>query len=449
MTNIYANINVDAEESLVACLLYDKDIQSEYLTQVTEDLFGDKTMREACVLMKRLASDGLQIDSATIYAVGSEDFQLNFAGRISAKKSEIGYINEHVFKGYLSIVKRDAQVRKLQGLLANAADHLEASNFSSEEEVVSIASDILDKMVGDKQFLGVVKGPKELANNLFDRVSKAKEDFNKGIALTSIPTGFKAFDDITGGLKPAQMIVIAAQTGVGKTSFALNVAESISFREDKRKVLFFSLEMTEEQLINRIACVHMQVDTRTLDTPHLIPEAKLAKLGETAGKFNDSMFFLYDDGSSDANYILSIIRRTVQKEKIDVIIIDYLQLIEGNRGKSDNRVYELSKITRALKNITRELRIPVIVLSQLNRDIEKRTNKVPQLSDLRDSGSIEQDADIVMFISRNFADEAEMREPDLKINEAKFYIRKFRAGPKCSFKLGFIEQYTRFENITN
>ena len=447
MRNEY-QVNIDAEEGLIACLLYDQDSQDEFLPRVNEVMFVDSIMREACVLMKRLSSNGEVVDVATVFHHGSSNFQMEFPLRIENRRGQIGYFSTRIATDYFRIIETDSAVRQAIVVLNTTVDKLSQSSFSSKDEVLSVVSSISDSITSGNDLTGNVKNSKELADNFYLRISEARQNYESGKAIASIPTGFIELDKHIGGLKPAQMIVIGAQPGVGKTSFALNLAENLSFCKEKRKVLFFSLEMTEEQIINRIACVHMQVDTRALEQPHLLPEHKLSSLGDAAAKIADSMFFLYDDGSSDADYLISIIRKLVHKEHIDVVIIDYLQLIEGAKSKkSDNRVYELSRITRSLKNITRELKIPVILLSQLNRDIEKRSVKVPQLSDLRDSGSIEQDADIVMFINRNFADEEEMREKDLKLNEAMFYIRKHRNGPRCAFKLGFLEKYTRFENI--
>ncbi len=450
MKNQVIRHNEEAEEALIACLIYDKEAQEEFLPQINTNLFYGKLTKEACELMKTLSSEGKIVDIATVMGAGSPDFQIYFPLKAEQRRSELGYITTNQVKQYLEIVKTDAFIRDLSLSLEKAMDKLETASFRDVGEVVSLAKSVGESFEDSLSPTGVVKKPKELAESFFERISKAKIDFENGVRGATIPTGFTHLDAIIGGLKPAQLMVVGAQPGMGKTAFALNIAENIAFRKENKRVLFFSLEMTEEQLVNRIACVHLQVDSRAMEEPHLIPESKLDALGETAQKISQSLFYLYDDGSSDAEYILSVIRKAIKNDKIDVVIIDYLQLIEGERGKKqENRVYELTKITRALKNITREFRIPIILLSQLNRDIEKRAVKVPQLSDLRDSGSIEQDADIVMFINRNFADEGECREEDLKLNEARFHIKKHRSGKRTSFKLGFIEHYTRFENIPN
>jgi replicative DNA helicase len=219
------------------------------------------------------------------------------------------------------------------------------------------------------------------------------------------------------------------------------------FQRYLKQKQFFSLEMSEKQVMDRLTSIHIQTNAQELQQPHLIPEVKWNRLGGALEKIGKADFYLYSDSNSSADYIVNLIKKTIVKEKISIVVIDYLQLLEGSKNRSEqNRVYELSAITRALKNISRNFGVTVILLSQLSRDIEKRTDPTPRLSDLRDSGSIEQDSDIVVFLHKKPEVESFGKE---QVKEVIVTVAKHRSGPLGTFNLGFIPEYTRFENLAN
>jgi replicative DNA helicase len=263
--------------------------------------------------------------------------------------------------------------------------------------------------------------------------SEMESRYKRKSGISGISTGFSDLDKITGGFQKSDLIIIAARPSVGKTSLAVNISEHIAIKE-KKAVAMFSLEMSKEQLIERMLCSQARVNLQRLKTGFLT-EQDWPKLTEAYSNLFEARIFIDDSPDVTLTDIRAKARRMKVEEDIDVIIVDYLQLIRS-KERFENRVIEISNITRGLKNLARELSIPVVVLSQLSRAVEKRDSRKPVLSDLRESGSIEQDADVVIFLYRP--------DPDLR-NEVELYVAKQRNGPTDSVKLIFLSDYTRFE----
>jgi replicative DNA helicase len=262
--------------------------------------------------------------------------------------------------------------------------------------------------------------------------------------ITGLPTGFDRLDKMTAGMHPGDLIIIAGRPGMGKTSFALNIAIN-ACRMRKSPIVVFSLEMPKEQLANRLLCSEARVDAGKLRTGYLGRD-DWPKLTQAAGNLSDLPFWLDDTPGLTLMELRAKTRRLKAEHGLGLIVIDYLQLMRAGT-KTDSREQEISEISRSLKGMAKELELPVIALSQLNRGVESRGNKDkrPQLSDLRESGAIEQDADTIMFIYRDEVYNPESTEK----NVAEIIVGKQRAGPTGTVRCMFMREYTRFENMAD
>ncbi|KKK56744.1 hypothetical protein LCGC14_3061460, partial [marine sediment metagenome] len=278
---------------------------------------------------------------------------------------------------------------------------------------------------------------------LVESFEKIEHLYEKKASVTGVPTGFKDLDDKTSGLHPSDLIIVAARPSMGKTSLALSMAQNIALNE-KVPVAIFSLEMSRQQLVQRLMCAEARVDSQSLRTGNL-NEDDWPKLSSAVGRLAETQIFIDDSPNINILELRAKARRLMAKEKLGLIIVDYLQLMQGHK-RADSRQQEISEISRALKILARELNVPVMALSQLSRAVEQRGGeKRPMLSDLRDSGAIEQDADVVMFIYR---DEYYNENSEEK-GTAEIIISKHRNGPTGTVRLVFLEAYTRFANLAS
>ena len=279
---------------------------------------------------------------------------------------------------------------------------------------------------------------KQVVLNALDKIEAASK--NAG-SVTGIPTGFLDLDYKTAGLQPSDLILIAARPSMGKTAFVLNIAQHVAFKVHK-SVAIFSLEMSKEQLVNRLFALEAQVDAQSLRTGNL-KDSDWEKLIESAGIIGKSKLMIDDTPGISISELRSKCRKMKLEHGLDLIIIDYLQLMTARVGsRSESRQQEISEISRALKGIARELNVPVVALSQLSRAVEQRPDHRPMMSDLRESGAIEQDADVVMFIYR---DDYYNKDTELK-NVAEIIIGKQRNGAIGTVNLTWLPQYTKFAN---
>ena len=281
---------------------------------------------------------------------------------------------------------------------------------------------------------------KQVVLNALERIEKAAK--SKGV-VTGIPTGFIDLDYKLSGMQPSDLILVAARPSMGKTAFVLNIAQHVAFKKE-RGVAVFSLEMSKEQLVNRLFALESQVDSQALRTGNL-KDSDWEKLIEGAGIIGRSNLIIDDTPGISVSELRSKCRKYKLEHDTQLIIIDYLQLMSGSAGgRSESRQQEISEISRSLKALARELNVPVIALSQLSRAVEARPDKRPMLSDLRESGAIEQDADVVMFIYR---DEYYNKDSEKK-KQAEIIIAKQRNGPVGTVDLAWLADYTKFANLS-
>ena len=270
-----------------------------------------------------------------------------------------------------------------------------------------------------------------------DKITKLYE--NKA-GLTGLPTGFRDLDRMTSGLQPSDLILVAARPSMGKTAFTLNIAQNVGVRQHKT-VAFFSLEMSQEQLVQRLLCQIAHIDSQKLRTGQLNSDEEWTRLTDACDKLYESPIYIDDTPGISVAEMRSKARRLKSEHGLDLIIVDYLQLMQGRNAES--RQQEISEISRSLKALARELKVPLIALSQLSRSVESRQDKRPMLSDLRESGALEQDADIVSFLYRE--DYYDKETENQHITEV--ILAKHRNGPVGSVKLYFKNEFTLFLNL--
>ena len=339
---------------------------------------------------------------------------------------------------YAKIVKEKSTLRRL-GEVGTKIVELAYEGYEEVDTILDKAEGMIFKIsenVDSKDLVSL----KDVIAQEFVRLEKVYQ--NKGVA-TGISSGFSDFDQMTSGFHPSDLIILAARPAMGKTAFALNLALNAAMKS-KKGVLLFSLEMSSSQLLQRLLSIEAGIGLQKIRNGFLDSD-DWGKLGLASMKLSNSEINIADLPNVNVLEIRAIARRLKAAGKLDMIIIDYLQLIKGNSTRGDNRQQEISEISRALKGIARELDIPIIALSQLSRATEQRADRRPMLSDLRESGAIEQDADIVMFLYRDDYYNEESEDKGL----TEVIIGKQRNGPVGTIKLRFFHEYTKFENFTS
>ncbi|MCA9379441.1 replicative DNA helicase, partial [Candidatus Dojkabacteria bacterium] len=342
-----------------------------------------------------------------------------------------------------------AHVKEYAGLVKEAATRRSMISFATVLQDQAKTEDkdieqILDEIEGKIFSLSQDNTQRdfESAAVLLEQHFEKTEEYSKNPgALRGLPTGMKSLDEILGGLHDSDLIVLAARPAVGKSSFAFDIGRHVAVNHGK-SVAIFALEMPGVQIIERLLSQQINVPLWDLRMGKMT-DAAYARFAEGAGKLADSKLFVDDTPGLNVMQLRSKARKLKIEQGLDFLIIDYLQLMQGVNVKSDNRVGEISEISRSLKLLARELNIPIMALSQLNRAVESRTDHIPQLSDLRDSGSIEQDADLVIFLSREKLFNPETERPD----SADVIIAKHRNGPVGRVELRFEEKTTKFKDL--
>lgn len=434
--------NVEAEQSLLGSLLIDKDAIIKIADIVNaEDFYHDKhrIIFEAII---DLYSKREPVDLLTLANRLTEKEKLEEIGGRSylVSLSNMVPTSSHVIN-YAEIVQKKASLRNL----IVAASEITRMGYDEEEEV----SSILDK--AEQTLFAVSQGHQKqqfvpitnILNDTFERIDTIHKEKGK---LRGVPTGFNDLDSLLAGLQKSDLLILAARPSVGKTTFALDIARNVGIKA-KVPVGIFSLEMSKEQLVDRLLCAEANVDLWKMRTGRLSDKQEdddFPRIGHAMGTLAEAPIFIDDFANANIMDIRTKARRLQMENNLGLIIVDYLQLMEG-RIRTDNRVQEISEISRGLKQIAKELNVPIIALSQLNRSVENRQPPIPKLADLRESGSIEQDADIVMFIYREAVYKRDL-ELDRK-NLAEIHIAKHRNGPTGIVKLFFDEQKVTFKNL--
>ncbi|BBE31350.1 replicative DNA helicase [Tepiditoga spiralis] len=442
--------SLEAEESVIGSVFLDSEVLNDILEEIRWEDFYYEPNKMIFKIFETLFEKGDPVDVVTVIEklrvlnllekVGGEEGIIRLAQAVPTTANVIYYSRIVKEKALLrNLVKASSEIVEAVRTIGDAQEILEYA----EKRIFSIA---------EARATRTYDSIPNIIHGVIDQIVETKEKAEKGgIGLvTGISTGFNTLDRLTSGLHPSDLIIIAARPSMGKSSFAMNLATNVALKSDKA-VAIFSLEMSKEQLTNRILCSDAGVDLQKVRTGQISDE-EWKKITHSAGKLMKSKLIFDDEPGLDSRTLRAKARRMKREYGIDVLIIDYLQLMSGGKRSSESRQQEISEISRSLKLIARELNITVIALSQLSRAVEQREDKRPRLSDLRESGAIEQDADIVMFLYRE-AYYKRKKEGDQgklilnQIHDSELIIGKQRNGPIGTVILKFNPVIATFMDI--
>ena len=429
--------SIDAEKSVIGSMLMDQDAvmaASEIL--IADDFYG-KQYGTLFAAMTQMYKEGKPVDLVTLQNKLKEM-------DVPPELSSVEFLKDILSQVFTSAnVKHYAEIVKEKAMLRNL--------IKVNEEIANkcyLQKDPLDEIINvtEKKIFNVVQSQgggdyvpiRDVVIEALEKIEAAAK--NKG-NVTGIPTGFTDLDYQTAGLQPSDLVLVAARPSMGKTAFVLNIAEHMAFKKGVT-VAIFSLEMSKVQLVNRLLSLESKVSSQLMRTGSL-EDSDWERLIESAQVIGDSKLIIDDTPSISIQEMRSKCRKYKMEHNLGIIIIDYLQLMSAGAGNSDSRQQQISDISRSLKALARELNVPVVALSQLSRAVEQRPDHRPMLSDLRESGAIEQDADVVMFIYR---DDYYNKDTDKK-NVAEIIIAKQRNGPVGTIELAWLPDYTKFGNM--
>src|SRR3954447_7012991 len=433
--------NLDAEKSVLGAILIHNDAFNAAAEVIDAGDFFRDAHRRIFERMIVLSERGDAIDFVTLKEELSRGGDLEEVGGpayIAALAD--GVPRSANVEYYAKIVKEKSTLRSL----IHSANRILADAYDAEEEpdlLLDSAERAIFAIAEDRIRAGFVP-LRDLVQSSFTTIEKLQQQ--KGL-VTGVPTGFVDLDEMTSGLQPSDLVLVAARPSMGKTSFVLNIAQHVGIQTDKT-VGFFSLEMSKEQLFMRMLTAEARIDAHRFRSGYL-SEKDYGRLSHALGTLAEARVFIDDTASIGVLEMRAKARRLQAEHGLHLLIIDYIQLMVG-RGRFESRQQELASISRSLKGLAKELNVPIVALSQLSRAPETRSDHRPQLSDLRESGALEQDADVVMFIFR----EEQYRDADGNTNQeaegtAEIIVGKQRNGPTGSVKLAFIKEHTRFENL--
>jgi len=442
--------NIEAEQSLLGAILVDRDAMLKIADMVRPEDFYRPSHADIFRTMLELHAKREPIDMTTLPNRMSETGTLESAGGRT-------YLSE-----LSAMVATAAHVVHYAGIIQTKATRRRM--LSAAGEIVSLAHDEMEDIDGlldraEQRLFGVSQSYmktsftpiKDALDNAFERIDELHRERGK---LRGIPTGYRDLDSLLAGLQRSDLVILAARPSVGKTSFALDIARKAATNHDhKVPVGIFSLEMSKEQLVDRMLCAEAGVDLWRMRTGKLNDsgeDSDFGRIGHALGVLSEAPIFIDDTANVNVMEIRTKARRLQSEHGLGLLVIDYLQLMESRGGKSsDNRTQEVAEITRALKGIARELDIPVLALSQLSRATEQSKPAIPKLSHLRESGSIEQDADVVVFLYRKAADK-NYRLEEIPLDErylAEVHVAKHRNGPCGMVKMFFDEARVSFRDM--
>ena len=430
--------NLEAERAVLGAILMDNESIYAVMEILDSSAFYQPSHRLIFGTMLELSERGDPIDIVTLSErlrsagsldkAGGPDYIPTLADEVP---TAAGVAN------YAAIVREKATLR---GLI-EASTEIVHSCFETPGEVDQVLDDAERRIfaISEQRIRSGFLSMKEIVKSSFKTIELLYE---KKEHITGVPSGFADIDDITSGFQPSDLIIIAGRPSMGKTAFSLNIAQYASMHKEKT-VAVFSLEMAKEQLVMRMLCSEARIDAHRLRSGFL-GQTDWPKLSTAAGRLADASIYIDDTPAISSMEMRAKTRRLKAEKGLDLVIVDYLQLMSGRSTRSDNREQEISEISRSLKALAKELGIPVLALSQLNRGVESRMDKRPILADLRESGAIEQDADVIMFIYRDEVYNKDTMDKGI----AEVIIGKQRNGPVGTKKLTWLDKYTRFEDLT-
>lgn len=429
--------SMEAEQSVIGSMIMDREAIIVASEIVLGDDFYNKQYGVLFDAMVELNDEGKPVDLVTLQDRLKEK-------DVPPEVSSLEFIRDLIMavpttaniKHYANIVAQKATLRRLIRINEEIANTCYVGKESLEDILSDTEKRIFDLV--QRRNAGEFVPIRQIVMNAMDNIERASH--NKG-NVTGVATGFLDLDYRTAGMQPSDLILVAARPSMGKTAFVLNIAQYVAFKQAKT-VAIFSLEMSKEQLVNRLFSMESKVDSQHLRTGNLL-DVEWEKLIESAGIIGKSNLIIDDTPGIGISELRSKCRKYKLEHNLEMIIIDYLQLMSGSGRSTDSRQQEISDISRSLKALARELHVPVIALSQLSRAVEQRPDHRPMLSDLRESGAIEQDADVVMFIYR---DDYYNKDTEKK-GIAEIIIAKQRNGPIGTVELVWLPDFTKFANL--
>ena len=429
--------DIDAEQAVLGSMLTDKDAVNAAIETLKEDAFYREDNRAIYQAIINLYSKSEPIDIITLKdelesmdkfeQVGGYEYLASLPDKVPTTAN---------VQKYIKIVEEKAILRNL----IKTANEIIELGYDPAEDVEDIM-DNAEKKIFDIMQSKNQKGYTPIKDVLVESFTKLEELYNRKQHITGVPTGFVELDYKTAGLHGSELILVAARPAMGKTAFALNIATNAALRGNA-PVAIFSLEMSKDQLVNRILCSEAMVDSNNVRTGKL-EEDDWVKLAGAIGPLSESEIYIDDTPGISVMEIRTKCRKLKMEKNIGLVVIDYLQLVQGSNKRQASREQEISEISRSLKILAKEINVPVIALSQLSRAVEQRPDHRPMLSDLRESGAIEQDADIVMFLYRDDYYNKESEKKDI----AEVIIAKQRGGQTGTVELLWMGNYTKFVNL--
>lgn len=429
--------NLEAEQAVLGALFLSSDAMIVVSEMLNADDFYRPSHRKIFTSMLEITSKGDPIDLITVTSHLQTQGHLDEVGGVVYLASLTNAVPTAANVDYYSEIVREKSVLRR---LINVATEIAATGYSGTSEVTEIL-DVAEKQIFELTQSKILRGFTPIKDILVSSFERLEFLYNQKGGLTGVPSGYPDLDQMTSGFQKSDLIIVAARPSVGKTAFALNVAQNAAVRSNQ-PVAIFSLEMSKEQLVQRILCSEANIDAGRMRTGFL-EESDWPKLTMAIAALSDAPIYIDDTPGITVAEIRSKCRRLQAEKGLGMIMIDYLQLIHGRAGKTDNRQQEVSEISRTLKQIARELSVPVIALSQLSRSVEQRQDKRPMMSDIRESGSIEQDADIVAFLYRDDYYDPESE----KKNIIEIIIAKQRNGPTGKVELVFLKNFNKFVSL--
>ncbi|MEI6079437.1 MAG: replicative DNA helicase [bacterium] len=430
--------NLEAEQCVLGAMLLEGSASYEVMDILKEDDFYRDAHKKLFASVKKLVDKNEPVDLVTLQDELKRSNELEAVGGVGYLSEVLAIVPTAANAAYYAKIVRDKAIeRKLLTTCTAIINDIYNSGFETDA-LTSEAESKIYSVKGERS-MGQYFAVKDVTKEYFKKI---EELYQKGEKVIGVSTGYKDIDELTGGFKPGQLIIIAARPSMGKTALAMNFARNSAIRHNNA-IAVFSLEMSKEEVLGRLIGSEARIDITRL-TSGRIEENEWGKLTDAASRLSETMIYIDDTSALTPGEIRSRCRRIkAQHGKLDMVIIDYLQLMRGStNSKSQNREQEIADISRTLKALAKEMEVPVIALSQLNREVDKRTDKRPFLSDLRESGAIEQDADMIIFLYR---DEVYHKETEWK-GVAEIIISKNRSGPQGNIKLTWLSRYTSFEN---
>ncbi len=432
----------EAEVSVLGGMLIDRDAVARAVEVVDDSMFYREAHRRLYRAMQRIFERGEVIDPVTVAEELRKTGELEGAGGLEYVAELLDAVPTAAnIEYHARIVREKALLRRLIEAASTIIRDVYDQGERAVEEVMDQAEQRVFQVAKAHSREGFV-WIKDILWPTFEHIERLQES---GGGVTGVPTGFADLDRMTTGLQKGDLVIVAARPAMGKTSWVLNAAQTAAI-EHQKSVAIFSLEMSKEQLVQRFLCAEGRVDAQKLRRGRLSPD-EYQRLAAAAGHLNAAPIWIDDSPGSTVLEMRAKARRLKAESQLDMLVVDYMQLMSSG-GRHDNRTQEVSEISRGLKGLARELEVPVIALSQLSRAPEQRTDHRPQLSDLRESGSIEQDADLVMFLYRpEYYFGPEDKDGNSLEGKSELIVSKQRNGPTGVVDLFFHKNYTRFDSV--